>query len=84
MTFDDFAADAAELFGMTENESADLLLRLEDEYDFDFREDALRDYGVEASEYFEDVVEAEDEPLYVDWLDIGEEWELTAEGYGED
>lgn len=40
--FDSFAAEAADIFGMTENEAADLLAELEDA-GFDVEQDSLHD-----------------------------------------
>lgn len=91
--FDDFADDAANLFGLDHHEAANLLDALEDQ-GFE-AEDELRDWMPEAydlldditdlSEYEEEWWDEELDPGFPDddWLDPYEEWEITAE-YGED
>lgn len=91
--FDEFAEDARELFGLSENESADLLADLEDQYDFDYDSDSLEDYGAEASDLLEDVFGEYDEELADleseyeldedwpedEWLDEGDWYEVSGE-----
>lgn len=90
MDFDDFAEDAATLFGLNQQEAADLLDRLEEE-GFDLEEDVLQGWMPEAFEELDDITDLEqyDEPWWDesldptfpddDWIDEGEEWELSAE-----
>jgi hypothetical protein len=86
--FDNFADDAANLFGLTQQEAASLLDDLEAE-GFDAGEDTLRDWMPEAFDLltplWDDYSEWELDPSFPDddWLDAGEEWELTAD-YEED
>jgi hypothetical protein len=91
--FDDFAEDAATHFGLNAQEAADLLEHLE-EQGFDLDDDRLTDWGPEAVEALDDIIEWDDygefsefelDPYFPDddWLDAGVEWELTAE-YEED
>lgn len=58
--FDDFADSAAELFGLDENEAADLLVDLGERYGFELGEDALEDYAPEAVDLLPEL-EEEDE-----------------------
>lgn len=88
--FDDFAEDAREHFGLNEQEAADLLDALEAE-GFDAEDESLADWMPEAFDALDDItdLEAYDEdwwdydldPYFPDddWLEAGEEWEVTAE-----
>ena len=79
--FDQFAEDAAELFGLNGHEAADLLDSLE-EQGFDYRDDELADWMPEAYDALGPLWdEMGDYPGYDDdeYLDAGETWELTAE-----
>lgn len=88
--FSEFAADARDLFGLDDGESADLLDQLEEE-GFDVEEDVLQDWMPEAFDALDDITdlgayeeswwEFELDPHFPDdaWLDAGEEWEITAE-----
>lgn len=90
MTFDQFAVEAAELFGFDPRESANLLDRLEAE-GFDFEVDSLYDgeWGAVATDFFEDLVDTEqyDFPGYEldqhwewgddEWIEAGEEIEVA-------
>ena len=90
--FDDFAEDARDHFGLNAQEAAELLERLEEE-GFDLYDDSLKDWGPEAFDALDDIIdfdqyeesEFELDPYFPDddWLDAGVEWELTAE-YEED
>lgn len=91
--FDDFADDAADLFGLNRPEAEDLLDRLLADTDFDPHEDVLADYMPEAFEELGDTgffdtedYDHEDEGYDLDpdfpdddWLDVGDIWELSAE-----
>lgn len=87
--FDDFAETAREVFGLNEGEATDLLESLERDHGFDLDEDTLFDYGGEATDYLDDIIGYEDDlealdPRFPDddYLDAGQEWEITAD-YGE-
>lgn len=96
MTFDQFAAEAAELFGFDQRESAYLLGWLEAE-GFDLEADSLYDdeWGAVAADVFEDLVDTErygfpEYELDQDWewgddawIEVGEEIEVSL-SYGED
>lgn len=85
--FDDFAVDAANLFGLNEHEAADLLDRLEDDHGFNVEEDDLRDFMPDAfEELSDDYFETDDfgyelDPDFPDddWLDAGDVWEISAD-----
>lgn len=55
--FEAFAADAAELFGLNEQEAANLLETMEDVFGFDESTDSLADYAVEATDVLDTVVD---------------------------
>lgn len=89
--FEDFAADAAELFGLDKHEASDLLGLLHDQEDFEEDSDRLKDFMPEAFDLLEDVTDLElyeedwwDFSLDPDWpddewLDEGVEYEITAD-----
>ncbi len=82
--FDDFAEDAADLFGLDERESAALLEELEGD-GFDPEDDVLADWVEEAYDHLEDVSDDfspyDLDPYFPDddWLDAGDTWEVTAD-----
>lgn len=85
--FDRFAERAAFYFGVNENEAADLLDALEEE-GFEWGANRLGNshWGERAAELLEDIVDYDDdiseyelEDEHDEWLDAGEEYELSAE-----
>lgn len=81
--FEEFAADAAELFGVNQQEAADLLDALEAEGFGD--DDTLADWMPEAfdalTDVWDDYNEYQLDPTFPDddYLDPGDEWEMTAD-----
>ncbi len=82
--FEDFAEDASSLFGLDAQEAANLLDTLESE-GFDYEDDVLADWMPEAFEALTDLWDSYSEyqldPSFPDddWLDAGDEWEITAD-----
>lgn len=74
--FDAFAADAAELFGLDENEAADLLATMEDVFGFDDATDTLHAYAIEATDVLDAVVD-------FDAIELAEDEELEDEDGGD-
>lgn len=89
MRFDDFAETANELFGLTENEAADLANDLEragwDIADVPVNDPDMWEVASDLLEdFFEEVSEEEYSPYDLDpywpdddYLDAGEEWEIA-------
>lgn len=89
MKFNDFAEQAADLFGFNRDEATELLSELADD-GFDLRSDSLEDWGDEVVDYAMELIgsdleepwwdyELDDRFLDDEWIYPGEEWELTAD-----
>lgn len=90
--FSEFVEDARDLFGASESEATDLLEALE-ERGWDIEQDGWGDFGDDAVDLIDDIIDFDQydddlEPLdpYFpddDYLDAGDEWEITLDYTGE-